>query len=77
MFTENTKIYVMRKGMRRATFALFSDGCYRQVYKNGTMSAICNDFADLFLTLCRQGWKGGENNVGDRPVDGRLLQGDD
>lgn len=58
MLTELSQIYTMRKGFRRVTFALFADGCYRQVYKDGTMSEVCNDFADLFLTLCRQGWKG-------------------
>ena len=61
MFAETTKLYVMRKGLKRITFALFTDGCYRQVYKDGSMSEVCNDFADLFLTLCRQGWKGVDN----------------
>lgn len=57
MFTEVTKIYVMRKGFKRVTFALFTDGCYCEIYKNGKTSDICNDFADLFITLVNKGWK--------------------
>lgn len=57
MIVEDAQIYVMRKGLKRVTFALFEDGCYCQIYKNGSMSEVCNDFADLFLTLVSRGWR--------------------
>lgn len=57
MIVEDAHIYVMSKGFKRVTFALFTDGCYRQIYKNGSMSEVCNDFADLFLTLTSRGWR--------------------
>lgn len=57
MIVENAQIYIMRKGFKKAVFALFEDGCYRQIYKNVSMSEVCNDFADLFLTLTSRGWR--------------------
>lgn len=57
MLTELAQVYTMKKGLRRVTFVLFTDGCYCQIYKDGSMSEITNDFADLFLTLICRGWK--------------------
>lgn len=59
MITENTEIVKMVKNgiiRKQATFAVNQDGTYRQINADG-MSALTNDFADMFLTLISKGWK--------------------
>lgn len=59
MLPELCQIVTLKKLFQTARFAVFADGCYRQLYDNGTYSDICNDFADIYITLRVKGWKNG------------------
>ena len=57
MILEDCEIVTLKKFLKTVRYAVFSDGTFRELLKNGKLSELCPDFAFYYIKMRESGWK--------------------